>query len=164
MNLSKIFLGFVLCFIPFTLSAQRIIIGRITDADDGSPIPGVNVFIANTTVGTATDAEGNYQLQIPGEGIYRLTVSHVAYQSAFKDIEPGEASVVFDVALQTKTMDEVTISEKVRFRKYDIDLFWKTLLGEKPSKTIQPLNPKAVYYYFNSTTGKLKVTCRDRQS
>ena len=159
-NSDKYILWGFLLFIPFALSAQRTISGRITDAEDGSPIAGVHTFIAGTTIGATTDTTGHYRLKIPGEGSYRLAVSHVGYEPAFKDIEPGKASEVFDVALKMATMEEVTVSAKVRFRKYDIDLFWRTILGEKPSKTIQPLNPEAVWYYFDSSTGVLKVTCR----
>jgi len=62
----NLFCFFLLWLIPITLSAQRTISGRITDADDNEPIPGAAVFIANTTAGTATDADGKYSLQIPG--------------------------------------------------------------------------------------------------
>ena len=56
---------------------ERYISGCITDAEEGNPIPGVSVFIANTTVGTATDSAGNYRLRIPGEtfGSCHLTKS-----------------------------------------------------------------------------------------
>jgi hypothetical protein len=77
-------LVFLLFFIPFTLSAQRTISGRITDAEDGSPIPGAAVFIASTTVGTTTDVDGYYQLKIPGKGSYQLVVSYVGYQPVTK--------------------------------------------------------------------------------
>ena len=155
------FCVFLLCFIPFVLSAQRYISGHVTDANDGNSLPAVHVFIANTTAGTTTDEKGYYRLQIPGEGSYRLAVSHVAYEPVFRDIEPGEASVVFDVSMSMHEMEEVTIAKTVRFRKRDIDLFWKTILGKSPSKkTIYVSNPEAVYYYYNSETQVLKVTCR----
>ena len=41
---------------------SKIIRGKVTDAEDGSELPGVNVTIKNSQVGTFTDAEGNYQL------------------------------------------------------------------------------------------------------
>jgi hypothetical protein len=161
MNAYRLLLSFVLWFIPFAISAQRTISGRVTDADDSTPIPGVAVFIANTTVGTTTDADGKYSIQIPGEGSYRLTVSHVAYQPVFRDIEPGKTPVVFDVALKTHEMEEVTVSAKANYRKKDVDLFWRTILGKKPSKkTIYATNPDDVYYFYNNKTQKLTVSCR----
>jgi len=157
----KIFFVFLLCLVPLALSAQRYISGRITDAEDGVPIPGAAVFIANTTAGTTTDADGNYRLKIPGEGSYRLAVSFVGYQPVFRDIEPGKVSMALDVAMNPYEMEEVTISKTVRFRKRDIDLFWSTLLGRLPSsQTIYAINPEAVYFFYDSRTRILKVSCR----
>ncbi|MDR1155138.1 MAG: carboxypeptidase-like regulatory domain-containing protein, partial [Bacteroidales bacterium] len=157
----KLLLAILFWFIPLALSAQRTISGRITDASDGNAISGASVFFSNTTVGTTTDDEGKYQLKIPGEGSYRLTVSHVGYQPVFMDIDPGKTQIALDIAMYAPEMEEVTITTKPSVRNKDIDLFWKTILGKKPSKkTIQAMNPEAVYYYYNPETDKLTVTCR----
>ena len=146
---------------PTTLFGQRTISGRITDALDGEPIPGASVFIATTSIGMASDVDGNYRLTIPGEGSYRLAISHVGYQPVFRDIEPGNISLVENIAMEYNEIDEVRVSAGVRFRPKDINLFWKTILGKLPSKkTIYALNPETVYYYYNSATNSLKVTCR----
>ena len=140
----------------------RSISGRITDARNGSPIPTATVFFANTTVGVTTDMDGNYQLKIPGEGIYNLMVSHVGYQPVVNSIMPGTTSIVMDVTMQIKELDEVNVSKRIRFRRKDINLFWNKVLGRNPSKsTIQATNPEAVYYYYNPKTRLLKVTCHE---
>jgi TonB family protein len=41
---------------------RNIIQGQVTSAEDGSPLPGVNVVIKGTAIGTVTDAAGNFQL------------------------------------------------------------------------------------------------------
>ena len=161
-NQMRKLLYLLLWFIPFTLSAQRYISGRITDAEDNEPVPAATVFISNTTIGTTTNAEGYYQLHIPGEGSYQLTVSHVAYQTVVKDIESGNTSVQFDAALHIHELEEVTVATRVRFRRTDINLFWRNILGKNPSRnTIQATNSEKVYYYYNSETHILKVTCRE---
>lgn len=45
--------------------AQQNIQGTVTSADDGSPLPGVNITVQNTTIGTSTDTDGNYSLTVP---------------------------------------------------------------------------------------------------
>ena len=40
--------------------AQKTISGNILDNEDGSPIPGANVFILGSTTGTASDFDGNF--------------------------------------------------------------------------------------------------------
>jgi len=157
----KHFCFFLLWFIPFTLSAQRTISGRITDAEDGSPIPGAAVFIANTTAGTATDADGYYQLKIQGEGTYQLVVSHVGFQPFSVELEHGKSSQTVDVAMREREFDEVEITAKVRARNIDKALFWKSILGTAPSKrTIQATNPDDVFFHYNSETKKLTVSSR----
>lgn len=42
---------------------KGFVYGKIVGGDDGSPLPGVNVVIKGTTIGTVTDADGNYMIQ-----------------------------------------------------------------------------------------------------
>ena len=45
------------------LYAQEIAVkGKVTDASDGSPIPGVNVVVKGTTNGTVTNSDGQYSI------------------------------------------------------------------------------------------------------
>jgi len=152
----------ILYLLPFALSAQRTVSGRITDAESGEPVYGASVFITGTTVGASTDTLGNYHLRLPAsEGSFRMSVSHVGYQSVFRDIEPGITSQTIHIALQLQDIEEVTVTAKSSVRKSDIDLFWRTILGKIPTKrTIQVINPEAVYYFYNTETKKLTVTCR----
>jgi len=156
---------YIFLFIPFTLIGQRNVSGKITDADEnGKPVAGASVFLSNTTVGVFTDAEGYYQLKIPEEGAYRLTISYMGFQSVFKDIEPENTLMKFDVALHTNIneLKEVIVTAKVQPRQKDINFFWKSILGKTPSrKAIWVANPEAVYYYYNTETGILKVTCSE---
>ena len=153
---------FLFCFIPVTLFGQRYVSGQITDAEDKKPVAGVTVFISNTTAGTVTDLTGHYQLTIPGKGSYELTISHVAYQSVVRQIETGDTSVELNAELQTHELNEIAIDARIRTRQRDINLFWETVLGERPSKRrMRVINPAAVYYYFNSNTQVLTVTGRE---
>ncbi len=162
MTKRNVLFGFLLWIVPFVLSSQRYISGHITDSKDGSPISAATVFFDNTTIGSTTDLNGHYQLRIPGEGAYKLLVSHVGYQSVFKDIEPGNSAMKFDAALQSIELNELNVATKIRFRQTDINLFWKTILGKNPSRrTIEATNPETVYYYYNPETRILKVTCRE---
>lgn len=46
---------------------QKSVSGRIVSAEDEEPLPGVSVTVRGTTQGTATDVEGNYTIQVPGD-------------------------------------------------------------------------------------------------
>ena len=58
--------------------AQQITVtGRVTDATDGLPIPGANILVKGSTVGTSTDLDGNFSIQA-SEGAV-LTFSFIGY-------------------------------------------------------------------------------------
>jgi hypothetical protein len=57
-------------FLLFSLSIlaqtkERVISGQLKSNEDGSSLPGVNVLVKGTTIGTVTDAEGRYSLSVP---------------------------------------------------------------------------------------------------
>ena len=47
-----------------TASAQVAVTGKVTSSDDGSALPGVNVYVKGTQLGTITDSEGKYSLSL----------------------------------------------------------------------------------------------------
>ena len=89
----------LLCFsFVFVLSAwaqERVVSGKITPAEDGSTLPGVNVVLKGTTNGTVTDVDGNYRLNVPSTG-GTLVYSFIGLQS--QEIAIGERSII-DVSM-----------------------------------------------------------------
>ncbi|HKI44586.1 MAG TPA: SusC/RagA family TonB-linked outer membrane protein, partial [Balneolales bacterium] len=57
---------------------QVTITGKVTDAGTGEALPGVNVLVKGTTVGTATDAKGQYSLNISSAND-TLVFSYIGY-------------------------------------------------------------------------------------
>lgn len=89
----------------YAQSIKRVT-GKVTSADDGSPLPGVNVILKGTTNGTATDADGMYSLEVPTEnGV--LVFSFIGLSS--QEVPIGERTVV-DVQLR---LDVTQLSEIV---------------------------------------------------
>src|SRR5699024_5832682 len=41
--------------------------GQVTDASDGSSLPGVNIIVKGTTTGTTTNIDGEYNLRVPAD-------------------------------------------------------------------------------------------------
>ena len=65
----------LLSFASFEVLAQeRSITGKVTSAEDGSGLPGVNVILKGTTTGTVTDIDGNYKLTVPSDAVRPLKV------------------------------------------------------------------------------------------
>ena len=92
----------------FSLSAfaQDVVTGKVTDAADGSGIPGVSVAVKGTTRGAQTDANGTYKVNAGSNAT--LVFSFVGYAS--KEVSVGSKSVV-DVKLSAdnKSLEEVVV-------------------------------------------------------
>ena len=74
-----------------TLLAQNTVSGEVTDVESGESLPGVNVVVKGSTIGTVTDIEGSYSLSVPdGETI--LVFSSVGYLG--QEIAVGNQSTV----------------------------------------------------------------------
>lgn len=88
----------------------KMIKGKITSEEDGSPLPGVNVIISGTIIGTITDIEGNYQLIVP-EGQELASYSFIGYVNEV--VEIGDRNVI-DLALSAdiQMLSEVVVTGK----------------------------------------------------
>ena len=53
---------FLLLMLPFSVLAQSTLEGVVVDSKTKQPIPGVNVIVQGTKVGTSTDLDGKFKL------------------------------------------------------------------------------------------------------
>ena len=75
---------------------DRTVTGTVTDAQSGETLPGVNVTVPQTNVGTTTNSDGAYSLSVP-ETADSLAFSFVGYQRVVRALENRSE---IDVALQ----------------------------------------------------------------
>ena len=93
--------------LSFEASAQqRVVTGTVISEEDGLGLPGATVLVKGTTVGTTTDLDGNYSINVPA-GSDVLIFSFVGLKSSEEAI--GNRSVV-NVTL---TVDAAQLSEVV---------------------------------------------------
>lgn len=86
--------------------AQRTITGTVTDQETGDPLIGANILVVGTSVGTVTDLDGTYSLNVP-EGSNQLEFSYTGY--AAQRITLGDSDVV-NVALSAgELLEEVVV-------------------------------------------------------
>jgi outer membrane receptor protein involved in Fe transport len=81
-----IILCMILLLMPISLFAQGTgkIVGVVTDAESGDPLPGVNIVILGSTMGAATDREGRYFILNVPVGTYDLEASMIGYTKVTK--------------------------------------------------------------------------------
>ena len=99
------------------LFAQESIISGVISDDDANPLPGVNVFIKGTNVGTATDFDGNYSISVNTGDV--LLFSFVGFSS--QEVTVGDENTI-DVSMVTDyaNLDEVVITGYGTTRKKDL--------------------------------------------
>ena len=91
----------------FSAYAQRTVSGRVTDTG-GNGMPGVNVIVKGTSVGTTTDASGNYSINA-GQEATTLVFSFIGY--ATQEVEIGtRTSVNVTMAEDTRQLGEVVVT------------------------------------------------------
>jgi TonB-dependent starch-binding outer membrane protein SusC len=88
------------------VAQERTVTGKVTSAEDGSTVPGVNVVLKGTTNGTTTDAGGQYRLSVPEAG-GTLVFSFIGLKT--EEVNIGERTVV-DIGMSA---DVTQLSEVV---------------------------------------------------
>jgi TonB-linked SusC/RagA family outer membrane protein len=102
-------ISLVLTMVLFAVScalAQRTISGTVTGGK-GDALIGAAVLVKNTTIGTVTDVDGKYSLEV-AKGANLLVVSFVGYET--KEVVLGASNVV-DVSLaEAASLNEVVVT------------------------------------------------------
>jgi TonB-linked SusC/RagA family outer membrane protein len=85
-----IFIAGVIFSIPAN-AQERTVTGKVSSADDGSSLPGVNVILKGTSTGVVTDAQGNYSIPVSSSG-GTLIFSFIGFQT--QEVEIGARSEI----------------------------------------------------------------------
>jgi len=86
---------------------QQTVTGKVTDSQTGEPMPGVNILIKGTTIGTTTDVNGLFTIDVPDRSDI-LVFSFIGYK--IQEIPFNNQSVI-NVALSSETLslEEVVV-------------------------------------------------------
>jgi hypothetical protein len=85
-----------------------VIHGQVYEADSGLKLAAVNVYLANTTSGDATDREGTFQINDIRPGNYDLVFRFIGYEQVVENIDIGRS-------------DTLTIDMGLTYMPYSLD-------------------------------------------
>lgn len=89
-----------LLFVSIGFAQKGTISGKITDKDvNNEPMPFANVMLKGTTIGTATDIDGNFELAV-NPGNYVVQISFVGYETV-------------EVPVQVKANETTTVNQAI---------------------------------------------------
>lgn len=108
MRLKKFVILLTMALLSLPAFAQVKVTGVVTSADDGLPIIGATVLLkGNTSVGTATDIDGRFTLNVPSTDSH-LVVSYVGMNTKEVKVSTSEMEIVLDS--NSQVLDEVVVT------------------------------------------------------
>src|SRR5690606_9211203 len=119
--------------------------GRVT-GEDGDPIPGVNVLLKNSSVGTVTDVNGEYTLSV-SELVGTIVFSYIGY-------------VTHEESVNGRTSINVTLKEDITKLDVVVVVGYGTeerinVIGSVSQITSEDITNRPVSSLSNRLTGKM---------
>ena len=151
----------ILCLLfPFvTLAQNGIITGKVTRTDTKAPIGQANVFLSNTTAGSATADDGTFTLAHLKPGEYTLVVSIIGYEGYTKTVLVGSEPIKLDIELSPKTIElrDVVITTPANWKK-NYDQFVRDFIGtDENAKQCFVENPHEVNLEYHKSQQMLEA-------
>lgn len=115
--MKHLFLLLTLLSFSLTALAQQKVTGKVKDSS-GEPVIGASVIVkGNNTMGTITDFDGNFMLDVPAKSV--LVISYIGYVTQ-EVPTAGKNSLEIVLKEDTKTLDEVVVIGYGTQRKGDV--------------------------------------------
>lgn len=105
--MKKVIVTMSLVLVALSCTMSRTITGKVTN-ESNDPLPGVNVVIKGSTVGTITGLNGEYTINIPDGKKVVLVFSFIGYVT--KEVTVGKSNTI-DVVMtpETTKLDEIVV-------------------------------------------------------
>ncbi len=139
---------------------SQIVKGRIIDSQTRQPVPFATVYFAGTFLGTSSDQEGTFQIDVTSFVSMPLTISAIGYYSYnLSDFSIG-GPVVMLLTPKVYELSEVMISGKdaARRRKANLKAFRNEFLGRSPNaRRCDILNEEVISFSYDSNEDTLRA-------
>ncbi|RXF68634.1 TonB-dependent receptor [Arcticibacter tournemirensis] len=131
--------------------------GTVTDQKTGDPLPGVSVKVKGSTLGTVTNIQGKYSIDVPGARSV-LVFSFVGFEN--EELEVSQTAVL-NVVMKEKnnSLEEVVVvgygtQKKVNVIGSVATINSKTIENRSATTLSSSLSGLAAGVYVRTTTGK----------
>ncbi|MGF1637616.1 MAG: SusC/RagA family TonB-linked outer membrane protein [Cyclobacteriaceae bacterium] len=131
-------LGLLLMAVILSVQAQdRSISGIVTSQEDNTPMPGVNVIVKDTGLGTVTDVNGQYQISVPPfENI--LVFTFIGYLTEEIKID-NQSTIDLYMRTDTQQLDEIVVTAiGIEREKRALGYSVETIKGDKLQQVSEP--------------------------
>jgi hypothetical protein len=138
--------------------------GRVVDAETLEPLLFATVFISNSSIGTSTNKQGEFELSIP-EGNHELVISYIGFQPFSYSISTKVLRNFYEFRIlpEIVELEESEVKEKRDKTWYDnLDVFKKYFLGSSSNASnCNILNPEVLILDGETNPNLLVARAKD---
>jgi TonB-linked SusC/RagA family outer membrane protein len=81
--------------------------GKVTDGSTGEPLPGVNIVVQGTTIGTTTNADGEFELHVPSLN-ETIVLSFIGYRQMVTNLE-NRSEIIIELLPDVQLLDDIVV-------------------------------------------------------
>jgi hypothetical protein len=141
-------------------SYSQTIRGTIFDKSNKSIISYASIYLNGTFVGTTSDLNGNFELDLSKNALMPLTISYIGYYSVTLTDFPTDKPLLIYLTPKVYEINEVVVSSKslAKRRRANLNLFKNVFLGTTANaKNCEILNETDITFNYNSDRDTLKA-------
>ena len=90
-------------------STTRVLKGQVLEEGTDLPLIGANIWLNETSVGTVTDIDGNFSLNIPAGRSVVLTISYIGYESKEQVVNATDENIKVMLSVGSGVLDEIQV-------------------------------------------------------
>jgi hypothetical protein len=175
--LYSVFLPFYVLKLPILIAAlvcihgnglaqnKGLISGKITETATGKPAPFINVYFANTSIGTTSNENGEFVLKNIPNGKYSLTFSGVGYKLKSSPIEILDKVITgLEISIDQEIilLREVVVQSKKKDFAMNFLTFKKYFLGESSNPNECSItNADAINFDYDKNNDLISATSQE---
>ncbi|MBI9056366.1 MAG: TonB-dependent receptor [Labilibaculum sp.] len=114
--------------------------GSVLDQEEGTPIPGVSIFIPELQKGTISESDGSYELDHLPSGKLTIQFSFIGYESVIETITIKPEDNFLDIALSftSVTTQDIVVSGGFPSAQHENSIKISVLSKDKLEKLVKP--------------------------
>jgi len=98
--------GLLLLMMHPLLGQERSVTGKVTDATDGTSLPGVSILVKGTNRGTVSTSDGNYTVNVTTSDV--LVFSFIGFET--QEVTVGQQSIInLSMNASTRQLSEIVV-------------------------------------------------------
>ncbi|NDK18942.1 MAG: TonB-dependent receptor plug domain-containing protein, partial [Zetaproteobacteria bacterium] len=96
----------MLMLIPFAMFAQQTVKGKVLEKSSGEPLPGVNILVKGTAIGTTSDFDGAFSIEVKDKNAI-LVFSYLGYKT--QEVAANVSLITVSLEDDAQALNEVVV-------------------------------------------------------